>query len=517
MVGFDFDATGIAHRGHHLRINLWAIVGTLWGAVMGLLLWASPLQKLLPLGVEVPIIVAALAIVSAGLTAILFACSGFRVRKQVALAVGGALSLGAWVIVSMWWTPSRIYAVQKTAEFFALSLWSMVSGAVACSVNEYCTRGFGASLLALSCVGTLRVLAGISIDPSLGISGLDYLVVGRLTGAGAVTLFCIALTERRRPVRRGAATAALVLFTAAMLVPGGRGPAVALAIVYMSPIVAWPRMGKRDAVDFRWYAGFLLLLGLGGVLGLMYFGAPKDNLKTIVRWLSHLEKAELGAVSSGRIDGYYLPTVVEWLKAPLFGRGIGSWPLVFGFGDALNYPHNIVLEFLFELGLVGCSMFLMIVATSLRSIVSVPNSVRSRDRAYLTLLFLFFGINSMLTADINGNFMVFCLLGMMRGVSNFRGASRRMESFDAQHIGLMVRRLDPCGAWDRVHRMPGCSRFSRQLRCCGYGVAFIQTTSTLGDLRRVPGYSMSAYRRMSEESPSSAEYLGPDDSGRLAY
>ena len=44
-----------------------------------------------------------------------------------------------------------------------------------------------------------------------------------------------------------------------------------------------------------------------------------------------------------------------WLEAPLFGNGLGSFVLI----TPLEYPHNIVMEFLAETGVVGFALFII--------------------------------------------------------------------------------------------------------------------------------------------------------------
>lgn len=50
----------------------------------------------------------------------------------------------------------------------------------------------------------------------------------------------------------------------------------------------------------------------------------------------------------------YMGAVGIWLRSPVFGQGIGSFGEIHGYG---RYPHNLILEIISELGLVGFILF----------------------------------------------------------------------------------------------------------------------------------------------------------------
>ena len=71
----------------------------------------------------------------------------------------------------------------------------------------------------------------------------------------------------------------------------------------------------------------------------------------------------LNAMSSGRIDGLWLPLLPELLRHPLFGNGLESilWsaPMRRGAGVlilATTHPHNAYLEAALDMGVVGLTL-----------------------------------------------------------------------------------------------------------------------------------------------------------------
>lgn len=57
---------------------------------------------------------------------------------------------------------------------------------------------------------------------------------------------------------------------------------------------------------------------------------------------------------------YYLKVGVElFSKKMLLGNGVGSFPIMYSGKDVIDYPHNIIIEILDEVGIVGMIIFLI--------------------------------------------------------------------------------------------------------------------------------------------------------------
>ncbi len=97
-----------------------------------------------------------------------------------------------------------------------------------------------------------------------------------------------------------------------------------------------------------------------------------------------------------------------FLNSPLIGYGTGSfeWDL------RADYPHNILAEILSENGLIGFSIFIFMIAFSLKSAYTVLNQSQkhidaSNDRrkhvAFMISLFTLYFVASLFSLDIPGN------------------------------------------------------------------------------------------------------------------
>src|SRR5207248_2981789 len=73
-----------------------------------------------------------------------------------------------------------------------------------------------------------------------------------------------------------------------------------------------------------------------------------------------------------------------WETRPLFGAGLGGFPVLAGLGDTREYPHDLVLELLAETGLIGLLLFALLLAAALRSLR--PLRTLRADALRMTLL-----------------------------------------------------------------------------------------------------------------------------------
>ncbi len=99
-------------------------------------------------------------------------------------------------------------------------------------------------------------------------------------------------------------------------------------------------------------------------------------------------------------------TIDYMLEAPwkfLFGEGIGSFGILYTGVDGREYPHNIYLEVLFELGLMGLIPFLLF--------TTIP--FWYRRNAFYQALMLYFFLNALKSGDLTSIWMLFLTYGLV--------------------------------------------------------------------------------------------------------
>ncbi len=103
----------------------------------------------------------------------------------------------------------------------------------------------------------------------------------------------------------------------------------------------------------RWL--WLPLLGIGGVLG--YSLVPQTIIQ---RMMTGLGSSDLDKISAGRVGTIWMPVIPEYLADPLklfFGVGrygyVGSKAIEKGLAYGVTHAHNMYLDTIFDVGLVG--------------------------------------------------------------------------------------------------------------------------------------------------------------------
>jgi O-antigen ligase len=120
----------------------------------------------------------------------------------------------------------------------------------------------------------------------------------------------------------------------------------------------------------------------------------------------------MGDSAAVRLD-FYTAAVHLWATSPVFGHGIGSWPVLAGYGDQRAYPHNILLEIAVELGLVGLVLFVGLLAFALRALGPWHLVRQDPIRVLILMLFASMFINALVSGDLSYNRPLFAVLGLM--------------------------------------------------------------------------------------------------------
>lgn len=118
------------------------------------------------------------------------------------------------------------------------------------------------------------------------------------------------------------------------------------------------------------------------------------------------------SVSLTRMD-YFSIAIKNFIKKPLIGFGTGSYGFLFAHKDVRSYPHNIILEIMVELGMIGLILITPLFLNSLIKINNILKIYSRNDTLKATYcLYIFYLINSMFTGDIILNLNLFLYLGI---------------------------------------------------------------------------------------------------------
>jgi O-antigen ligase len=342
---------------------------------------------------------------------------GILVRRFAAVLLWLYGALFAYALLSTLWSPSVFYAHSKTLYLATLVFWPLAGTALIIAPERARYRRF--FLLLLLFTGWVAVESALAFwlnTASGAVSALvevlsgTYLSLSRVVAPGFLVLAAYALLIARKHWQRGLLGLLCVLFLAVLLVIGGRAPLIAAVLsglILLSGLK--PRLGRtpqRLLIQLALLAAAVLIM----VAGWQSLPSSIHEQPATLRRISLL--VSQGIEQNRRIQ-HYQQTLYYLDNNPLFGQGIGSWPVVVGYGDVRAYPHDIFLELLFELGVIGLCIFL---AMLLVGLLSLPPWARLRRSPYLLLavsLFVYALINASVSGDLNDNRLLFAALGLL--------------------------------------------------------------------------------------------------------
>lgn len=314
---------------------------------------------------SVPIVAAELAVVALAIAA------GFDLRAAIArlapaTRVGAAVWLVAVALADLVFAADRALALPlmlTTAihAVFGLALWAMFETAWA-RYRRWFLYSAGAGTILYGVV-FIAIVAN-----ELGNPGFNWIGVGvgitniRQLGFYGVALVAIAFglsaTMRSWPALCGAAGGAFGFWLA--IVSGSR---VAFAAALASVLV----VGVLTPANARFRLAGLAAAALAVAIPASYLLVPHEAWgfdRIISRGLSG---DSIDQYSSGR-TAIWRETWAAIVDRPLFGHGEGQFrSQIAAAGGGLNHPHNAVLQFLYQWGIVGTAgLALMLSAGGLR-------------------------------------------------------------------------------------------------------------------------------------------------------
>ena len=243
----------------------------------------------------------------------------------------------------------------------------------------------------------------------LSIDGTDYGGLGDTVGQGAVIAVAILISGRRFGPLKWGMTTLLGLFFVVLLVAGKRQPLVGLTAVLLVTAVMGFRPAPGGIVFKRFQRvafGMLLAVGIAGIVA-----SVSGKSFTLAR-LSRLMDDKVDRSAATRLV-VMAQAVQFWAGAPLIGNGVGSFPILEGWGtDESRYPHNIILEVLSDLGLVGLILFGAFLLSALRSV----KLQRLRDDPLFRCIFLLavFDLSAaMVQQDVTEHRLLYAMLGLL--------------------------------------------------------------------------------------------------------
>ncbi|MDW8371441.1 MAG: O-antigen ligase family protein [Geminicoccaceae bacterium] len=332
-----------------------------------------------------------------------------------------SLTFFGWLTLSMLWSPGRTLALQAVGYNLTFNIFCLCVGALLLAGDPRRIRRFFTCVLA---IGTILSVHGLWIYAQYGTfrfyRGFEGILAYLLWGFPVATASAISLgfafAAPPGTARQLSGAILSVLFAVFLLIASGRAPMLSYALCLAVPIVlVAPRI-----VDNRLFVSRIqLMAGLAFLALIVYIGYAlyQGNVPyTIQRFLDLWGYIEYGgtAVRFQRLS-YWMSALEYWSRSPLIGIGIGGFSSLYLSGRELagTQPHNILLEILTELGIVGLILFGLVLWVALRS---VDIERLRRDPLFLGSFLMFvglFGVRAMTSTDLAFQWELFVSLGLL--------------------------------------------------------------------------------------------------------
>jgi O-antigen ligase len=352
---------------------------------------------------------------------ILSVCTGILVflgekkrfsKKAAMIALFGAAFV-SYIFISLNWSVGHIYATEKALYISTLTLWALLACAFIIASDKRRLSHFINLLVVIAFYiaieSTLEYIKGDG--DVINALNSNYLALGYTIGMGLlISTAYVFFSERSRLKKMGFLIMSL-FFMFILFVLGGRGPLISVTISLTIPFLYRAKLKLYNKLQIKKYFVFIVIILIVVVLISIYLYSKDLATATLSRILLLFEPGM--GTSAGTRAEYYLTAYRLWLAKPFLGYGIGSWPILIGLPDVNSYPHNILLEIMVELGLVGLILFGFILICALKGLIQSKYYKSILYSMVILMMFINAFTGAMFSGDINDNRIVFALLGLM--------------------------------------------------------------------------------------------------------
>jgi O-antigen ligase len=313
------------------------------------------------------------------------------------LSVVLMISFSALASVSLFWSSLDQRNVDKMLRFLVLTSTSFFAAYILAQEKIRRERMLR-MLMGLSCAILLyyayyRYVLGVDMsDPGMGgrvpADANNYLEYNGHAAILFILFMSVAVFGSLKQLGGAIIGACAAVF--GLVTIGGRGP-LAIALVAV-PLLA---LGLLMRSCGGWQCLSRLFVFLSVVLAAAMVGyiafvelrgsdAAWEELRTLDRYELQLSRESTDSMDE-RLEGQGF-AFRQWLEKPIFGWGIGEFRVQ---NSYLEYPHNVLLEILMEIGILGAFLFFAVCAFAVARCLLV---VKKRDPSWadvaIGLLFL---------------------------------------------------------------------------------------------------------------------------------
>jgi hypothetical protein len=312
-----------------------------------------------------------------------------------------------------------------------LVLWSLPTAVLALSLTRGAVERAAAAIGALGCVfvaveGAAIVAGRISSTRFSPIAYLDPISAAQYPALGAIALLVLRPHTRRGELLRAAGA---LLLAAGAVLPGSRGPILALVVALCVVAVVGPRQLRHLALPA---AAVGLVLGLAGT---KVVGSTEYLASTLPGGSSSAPSSPSGEpgppISTLSIRREWWKSAVQELDdEPIVGHGVAMFvddtPEAHRMKIAgrRTYLHNSPLEAAYSLGLLGALAYAVWLGAALVALVLLVRRSRVASVVLVAAIWAFAFVSAMLSGEIGADAVLWTACALAAGLYADTASSR---------------------------------------------------------------------------------------------
>lgn len=321
------------------------------------------------------------------------------------------LIFAAIVATSYSYTDAPDYGASKLVRFLVIGTLLLIAPFFLILNEDDFTR-FARIFVGFAAATAVQLVSSLELRPHDESVDITRIGSGWLIGMAIILVLFYPLA-RKSGTRRALYFLVLPILIVGLVASAARGPMVAVMVAVLlglGTLLKQHRMQSGTATILL----FVIIAGIGGAYLVLRqadvgkYTAKADEFETLFK-----EGSSTG--SAGKRLNFYRATLNAIPSHLLFGTGVGSWSMFYYRSDTRGYPHNLVLEMLFEEGLIGLTAFgALLFVTG----VSIARMLRASHSYFLALglMVTYCVIVSMFSGDLDDNRVIWLWIGVTLAV-----------------------------------------------------------------------------------------------------
>lgn len=318
-----------------------------------------------------------------------------KINKDTIVLIGIWIAFYCWILISLFYTPSTQYAYTKIFKFLTNFVFILVLLRGKINLQLFIRISIFISLVIMAWYIPLRFLYLTGYSPK------EYWFTREFMGmylylSMPLGLFIITILTSNITISKSNSISLFVLATSILgiILMGARGPLLILFIILLLYSLMQRKINTTINIKnlFLSFFAILILIAIispfkGQVIEL--FRVTFQRMLLLFKGFSSSNNDFGDSVNTRLLLLYQAINII--FSSPsniLFGTGIGSFGLLTIGEDIKHYPHNFILEIWCELGLVGLSIFVLLMLLIFRKIKLFKAGLNIYPLLYLLINFL---------------------------------------------------------------------------------------------------------------------------------